>query len=72
MLTAHDNDCTSHPAGSGKIGPDLSHVGSRRDPAWLIRHFNDPQAVVPGSIMPKVMLEEKELNELTDYMVSLK
>jgi hypothetical protein len=28
--------------------------------------------VSPGSIMPKVTLPEKELNELTDYMQSLK
>lgn len=56
----------------GAIGPDLTHVGSKRDRDWLIRHFKDPQAVSPGSIMPKATLPEKELNELTDYMQSLK
>jgi ubiquinol-cytochrome c reductase cytochrome b subunit len=56
----------------GKIGPDLTHVGRTRGREWLIKHFRDPQAMVPGSIMPKVTLPEKELNELTDYMQSLK
>jgi ubiquinol-cytochrome c reductase cytochrome b subunit len=64
--------CHSIHGKGGTIGPDLTHVGSKRDRDWLIRHFRDPQAVSPGSIMPKVMLPDKELNELTDYMLSLK
>jgi len=34
--------------------------------------FPESPAVVPGSIMPKVDLSDKELQELTDYMLSLK
>jgi ubiquinol-cytochrome c reductase cytochrome b subunit len=64
--------CHSIYGKGGKIGPDLTHVGNRRDADWLIRHFKDPQAVSPGSIMPRVDLSEKELKELTDYMMSLK
>jgi ubiquinol-cytochrome c reductase cytochrome b subunit len=64
--------CHSIQGRGGKIGPELSHVGGKRDADWLMRHFKDPQALSPGSIMPKVMLEEKELKELTDYMLSLK
>jgi ubiquinol-cytochrome c reductase cytochrome b subunit len=64
--------CHSIQGRGGKIGPELSHVGSKHDGDWLMRHFKDPQAMSPGSIMPKVMLQEKELNELTDYMLSLK
>lgn len=56
----------------GKIGPDLTHIGGRRDADWHMRHFKNPQAVSPGSIMPKVALTDKELKELTDYMLSLK
>ena len=69
------NGCTAchsiHGKG-GKLGPDLTHVGGKRDADWLMRHFKDPQAVSPGSIMPKVMLQDKELKELTDYMMNLK
>jgi cbb3-type cytochrome oxidase cytochrome c subunit len=69
------NGCTAchsiHGKG-GKLGPDLTHVGSKRDADWLMRHFKDPQSVSPGSIMPKVLLQDKELKELSDYMLSLK
>ena len=69
------NGCTAchsiHGKG-GKIGPDLTHVGSTRDRDWLIRHFKNPQAVSPGSIMPKVALSDGQLSELADYMQSLR
>ena len=64
--------CHSIHGKGGKLGPELTHVGNRRDADWLLRHFKDPQALSPGSIMPKVLLQEKELRELTDYMGSLK
>ncbi len=53
-------------------GPDLSYVGDRRDRDWLIRHFFDPEAVVPDSEMPDFDFNEQELNDLTNYMLSLK
>ena len=64
--------CHSIYGKGGKLGPDLTHVGSKRDADWLMRHFKDPQSVSPGSIMPKVFLQDRELKELTDYMLSLK
>jgi ubiquinol-cytochrome c reductase cytochrome b subunit len=64
--------CHSIHGKGGTVGPDLTHVGGKRDADWLMRHFKDPQAVSPGSIMPKVMLPDNELKELTDYMLSLK
>jgi ubiquinol-cytochrome c reductase cytochrome b subunit len=56
----------------GAVGPDLSYVGRGRDRDWLIRHFKDPQAVSPGSIMPAFSLTASELDDLTNYMLSLK
>jgi cytochrome c oxidase cbb3-type subunit I/II len=39
--------------GSRRIGPDLHRVGTKPLTAdWHVRHFEDPQQSVPGSIMP--------------------
>jgi ubiquinol-cytochrome c reductase cytochrome b subunit len=55
------------------IAPDLSYVGDARpDRAWHERHFRDPQAVVPGSFMPKFPLTDAQVRDLTSYMLSLK
>jgi len=64
--------CHSIQGKGGRIGPELTHEGGKRDGDWHLRHFKDPQAVSPGSIMPKMLLSDKELKELADYMQSLK
>ena len=59
----------------GTIGPDLTRIGAKpgRDAAWHIRHFRDPAALVPGSVMPPLAgAPEAELRALAEYMVSLK
>ncbi len=57
----------------GAVGPDLSFVGdSRSERDWHVRHFKDPQAVSPGSIMPKFPLSDHDLHDLTSFMLSLK
>ena len=56
----------------GAVGPDLSYVGDARDRDWLIRHFRDPQAVVPGSVMPRINASDEDLDVLTAYMLTLK
>ena len=38
--------------GSKRTGPDLARVGGRYSDEWHIDHLNNPQAVVPESIMP--------------------
>ncbi|MBU6481415.1 MAG: cytochrome b N-terminal domain-containing protein [Nitrospirae bacterium] len=57
----------------GAVGPDLSYVGDTRpEREWHLKHFRDPQSVSPGSFMPKFPLDDKQLNDLTSYMLSLK
>lgn len=57
----------------GTVGPDLSHVASRRDRDWIYQHFKDPRALVPGSAMPSFShLSEEDLKALTDFMMTLK
>ncbi len=38
--------------GSKRTGPDLMRVGNYRTTDWHEAHMYDPEAVVPGSIMP--------------------
>ena len=54
------------------FAPDLSYVGDTRERDWFIHHFRDPQAIVPDSEMPEYGLNEEELSDLTNYMLTLK
>ena len=70
----------------GDDGPDLSKVG-QIDPGqrsfvhvpgersvanWLKEHFRAPAAVVPGSQMPELGLDEETIDALTFYLLSLR
>ena len=39
--------------GSKRTGPDLARVGGRYSDEWHVQHLEDPQSVVPQSIMPQ-------------------
>jgi cytochrome c oxidase cbb3-type subunit I/II len=39
--------------GSRRIGPDLHRVGGKYPNLWHVRHFENPAAVTPNSIMPR-------------------
>ena len=57
----------------GAVAPDLSFVGDTRpEREWHLKHFKDPQSVSPGSFMPKFPLTDRQLHDLTSYMLSLK
>ena len=65
----------------GIIGPDLTHVGSRRTiaggmlpntPESLARWLRDAPAVKPGSLMPNLRLSDTEVAALVAYLGSLK
>jgi cytochrome c oxidase subunit 2 len=66
---------------SGRLGPDLTHLASRRTLAaailpntrgnlggWIV----DPQTLKPGSYMPANDLKPDELQAMLDYLESLK
>lgn len=38
--------------GSKRTGPDLARVGGRYSDEWHVQHLQNPQSVVPESIMP--------------------
>ncbi|MBI4166878.1 MAG: c-type cytochrome [Acidobacteria bacterium] len=57
-----------------KVGPDLSLEGTRgRSAEWLVGHFKDPTAYVPGSIMPPFKnLTDEQLRALTLFLLNQK
>ena len=49
--------------GSKRTGPDLARVGGRYSDEWHVVHLENPQSVVPESIMPKyAFLSQTELD----------
>uniref|UniRef100_UPI003513D08B cytochrome-c oxidase, cbb3-type subunit II n=1 Tax=Hyphomonas sp. TaxID=87 RepID=UPI003513D08B len=48
--------------GSKRTGPDLARVGGRYSDEWHVQHLENPQSVVPESVMPQYgFLKETEL-----------
>ncbi|MCC6293072.1 MAG: cytochrome b N-terminal domain-containing protein [Bryobacterales bacterium] len=69
-----DNRCNLCHVVNGagkKLGPSLNGVGRKRTRAWLLEHFVNPQKLSPGSTMPPYRLPEKELANLTGYLLAL-
>lgn len=59
----------------GQVGPDLTAEGTKpdHDVAWHLKHFRNPPAVIPGSIMPPLDdMTEDDLKVLAEYMLSLR
>jgi cytochrome c oxidase subunit 2 len=66
---------------TGRVGPDLTHLMSRatlasgaadNTQANLRQWIQKPDSIKPGSLMPAMNLSEKELDEVTAYMLTLK
>lgn len=71
----------SGTAANGKVGPNLSHIGSHQtlagaiipnDPEHLAMWLHNPPGVKPGSIMPNLGLNDDQVNSLVAYLESLK
>jgi cytochrome c oxidase subunit 2 len=65
----------------GDVGPDLTHVESRRTlaaltiqntPANLAHWIRDPQHVKPGNVMPDLHLSDADWRALTTYLRTLR
>ncbi len=54
------------------IGPDLSHIGAKRNETDLARWLRDPSTHRPSAHMPKLQLTETEVQALTAYLGSLR
>jgi cytochrome c oxidase subunit II len=68
-------------AANGHVGPDLTHLGSRRTiaaltmpntPESLANWLQDPQHAKPGNRMPDLALSKQDISSLVRYLESLK
>ncbi len=56
--------CHTITGTGGTVGPILNFVGLRRQEEWLRRWLDDPQAVKPGTKMPKFDFTSEELGNV--------
>lgn len=54
----------------GDIGPELTKVGSKVDPDWLVAWLRDPQAYLPHALMPRYRWSDEDLYMVTRYITS--
>ena len=68
-------------ASQARVGPDLTHLASRRTiaagllqntPEDLTRWMQNPQAIKPGTYMPNLQLSANDVRALVAYMETLK
>lgn len=55
----------------GNVGPALDGVTQRRDAEWIARHFRDPAAVSPATVMPKFNFTESEIRALAVFLAEV-
>jgi cytochrome c2 len=72
------NACHKVEGAGGELGPDLSHIGSQRDSAYIRRALLDPNAEIAEGfvpIMPPIYGDQmyaSELESLVNYLAGLK
>lgn len=59
--------------GRGSVfAPDLSRVGEKVRPSYLMEWLRDPASIQPGATMPSLRLSDVEIRRLTAYLSTLK
>ncbi len=65
--------CHTINGSGGSVGPSLSKEGTKgRSVNWLKAQISDPSAHYPSGIMPQFNLEPAQLEEVAQYLKSLK
>ena len=63
--------CHTLNSRGGNLGPDLTDVKQRRSGEWLFKWLKDPQALKPGTIMPRVSwTSDGEIYDVISYLTS--
>lgn len=66
------------PGAQGQVGPPLDNIGGRaiiagklaNTPQNLIRWIMDPQAVTPGTAMPRLGVTEQDAKDIAAFLYS--
>ncbi len=53
----------------GDIGPELTKVGSKVKPDWLVAWLRDPQSYLQHTKMPQFQWSDQDLYEVTQYIL---
>ena len=54
----------------GDIGPELTKVGSKVKPEWLIAWLRDPQGYLEHTRMPRYQWSDKDLYQVSQYILT--
>jgi mono/diheme cytochrome c family protein len=54
----------------GDIGPELTKVGSKVKPGWLIQWLRDPEKYLQHTRMPQYQWSDKDLRLVADYILT--
>jgi mono/diheme cytochrome c family protein len=54
----------------GDIGPELSKVGSKVSPDWLVAWLRDPKSLQPHTEMPRYQWSDEDLYKVSRYILS--
>ncbi len=54
----------------GDIGPELTKIGSKVNPDWLVAWLRNPQDYLPHSLMPRYGWSDEDLYKVTHYMLA--
>lgn len=62
--------CHTLAGQGGRIGPDLSTVRERRSIGYIEAMIADPERVVPGTMMPRTVMNERTREQLVRYFAT--
>lgn len=54
----------------GDIGPELTKVGSKVKPEWLVAWLRDPQGYLEHTKMPRYQWPDKDLSQVAQYILT--
>jgi cytochrome c oxidase subunit 2 len=69
-----------NPSANGKVGPDLTHIGSRKTILTFMKNtsqnlhrwIDHPQLLKKGAHMPSFRFKTKQINAVVAYLEGLK